>query len=147
VLWTKVVVALVEVAIGASLLGLGIFHVNIGTWAQRLALHELQQDPGDFIARHVIASLRSLTHIHEVVDGIVLTLYGALKGGVVLAVLRHHHRVAIFGAALFTLVAFGAAIVLFRHPTPLRAVLGVVDIAVAFVMCREALSLRRHVWG
>jgi len=119
--------------------------VNIAAWAQRVALHELQQDPGDFIARHVIASLRSLTHLHEVVDGIVVALYGALKGGVVLAVLRHHHRVAIFGAVLFTLVALAAAIVLLRHPTPLRAALGVLDIAVAFVMCREALSLRRHI--
>jgi uncharacterized membrane protein len=145
VLWTKVAVALAEVAIGLSVLGLGVVHVNIGTWAQRVALRELQQDPGDFVARHVIANLRTLTHLHEVVDGTVLALYGALKGGVVFAVLRHHHRVAIIGAVLFTLVALGAAVVLLRHPTALRAILGVLDVAVAFVMCREAASLRRHV--
>jgi len=134
-----------EIGIGLVLVGLGIAHFSIASWAQRLALHELQQDPGDFIARHVIANLRSLTHLHEVVDGSVLALYGALKGGVVLAVLRHHHRVAIFGAVLFTIVALGAAFVLLRHPTAVRLVLGVLDVAVAFVMCREALSLRRHV--
>lgn len=144
VLWLKVAAAALEIGAGLTLVILGIIHINIAAWARHLAMRELQQDPGDFIARHVIASFYTLTRVREILDGAVLAVYGALKAGVVLAVLRHHHRVAIFGAVLFTLVAVGAAIVLFRHPTAVRAVLGVLDVAVAVVLCREALSLRHH---
>lgn len=118
--------------------------VNIGTSIRHAALRELQQDPGDFVSRHIIAGFPALTRVNEIVVGVLLAAYGALKGGVVLAVLRHHHRVAIVGAVVFTLVALGAAFVLFRHPTPIRAALGLLDVAVAVVLWREALSLRRH---
>lgn len=143
-MWLKVATAVFETAAGIALLVFGILNINVGTWIRHFALRELQQDPGDFIARHLIAGVPAFTRVHEVVVGAVLAVYGTLKGGVVLAVLRHHHRVAIIGAAVFTLVALAAAFVLFRHPTPFRGVLGVLDVAVAVVMWREALSLRRH---
>jgi uncharacterized membrane protein len=144
ILWLKVAAAVIEIAAGIALLILGILNFNIGTWVRHWGLRELQGDPGDFVARHLLAAFPALTRTHEVVDGAVVAAYGVLKGGVVVAVLRHHHRVAIFGAFLFTLVAFGAAFALLLHLTTLRVVLGALDVAVAFVMVREALSLRRH---
>ena len=143
ILWLKVVAATVETAAGLALLAFGIASINFGSFIRHLALHELQQDPDNFLARHLIVGLPALTRLREIIVGGTLTLYGALKGGVVLAVLRRHHRVAIFGSVLFIIVALGAAFVLLLHPNVVRAVLGLLDLAVAVVMVREALSLRR----
>jgi uncharacterized membrane protein len=144
ILWLKVIAAGIEIAAGIALLFLGIFDVNIGGWVRHLASRELQADPGDFIARHVIANIHAITRVHEVLDGAVLALYGALKGGVVGAVLLHHHRIARFGAVLFTVVALAAAVVLLGRPTAFRAALGALDLAVAVVMIREAMALGRE---
>ena len=138
--------ASVEVLLGVTLLIVAVLHVNLGAWLRHFALRELRDDPSDFIARHVMRSIPSITRPHEFVLGGFLSAYGLLKGSVVLAVLRHHRRVAIAGAIIFTFIALAAFAVLVHHPTLPRAVFGVLDLAVAVVMWREALSLHhRHV--
>jgi uncharacterized membrane protein len=133
------------VILGVTLLVVALLDVNVGAWIRHLALRELRDDPSDFIARHILRSIPSVTRPREFVLGGFLAAYGVLKGGVVLAVLRHHRRVAIAGAIIFTLVALAAFGVLLHHPSLARGILGVLDLAVAVVMWREALSLHhRH---
>jgi uncharacterized membrane protein len=144
ILWMKVLTATLEVVLGIGLLVLAILDVNVRTWISHFALGELHEDPGDFVARHLMTTVPSLSREREFLFGGLVAAYGVLKGGVVLAVLRHHRRVATAGTVLFTLVALLAAVVLLRDPSPARAVLGALDVAVAVVMWREMLSLHRR---
>ena len=144
ILWLKVLTATIEVLLGIGLVCLAVMDISVGTWVRHLALRELRDDPSDFISRHLLLTVPALSQTREFILGSFAAVYGLLKGSVVLAVLRHHRRAAIAGTALFTVIAVATLVVLMRDPTFPRGILGVLDIAVAVVMWREALSLRHH---
>ena len=57
-------------------------------WARSLTVHELAQDPNDFIARHLLHSASQLSHSTKLFGAIYLLSHGIAKVVLVIALLR-----------------------------------------------------------
>jgi uncharacterized membrane protein len=143
ILWAKLGVAGAEVAIGVALLVVRAAHIDLTHSVRSLALHELSEDPGDFVARHALVLAPSLGPGTAVRAGALLAVYGAFKAAVVAGVLLRRARAVLIGAIAFAVIAAGAFVALALHPTLPRLVLGALDIAVACAIVLEARDLRR----
>jgi uncharacterized membrane protein len=141
VLWVKIAVSTGEAVAGLVLFVAGVLHADLTGTIRRVALHELHEDPGDYIARHVMASAPSLSAAGAVILGLVLLAYAAVKAGVLLAVLQERRLAALCGAVLFAVIAGAGAVVLVLHPTVVRGALWGLDVFVAAAVVLEVRAM------
>ena len=142
-LWAKLAYTALELLLGGALLVAALTHHDLSGVLRNAAHRELREDPGDFTARHVLSVAHPISIGREALAGAAIAAYALLKGGLVVAVLQGSQRGAAAAAAVFAMLAAVAVVALARRPSPLRLLVGGLDVAVAVVVIADARTLRR----
>lgn len=129
---------LVEIVLGALLM-----FVNVADIVRALVQHELIEDPGDYIANHLVAAANATTADHVYVS-LYLLIHGIIKVALVVGLLRG--KLWAYPASLAVLglfVAYQVVAWLTSHSV-LLALLTLFDLLVIWLIWHEYRLVRAH---
>lgn len=128
--------------IGGVLL-LTVSPATIGHLTRVLTQHELAEDPHDFIAAHVVHYGHTLAAGHNLFAALYLLTHGAVKVGLVTALLLNRlwaYPIALVVLALFMVYQLYQTVV---NPSLGLALLTVLDAVIIWLVWREWLKVRQ----
>ncbi|HWB34180.1 MAG TPA: DUF2127 domain-containing protein [Candidatus Paceibacterota bacterium] len=140
--WLKGLISLAEVI--AGILVIAVSPANLASWIISASQDELLEEPGSFIASHVLA----LGHQFAATSGVIIAVYllsrGIIKLGLVAALLRGW-----LWAYPTSLVILGLFIIYQSYEfalghSPIIAAITVFDLVVVYFIWREYLIVKEH---
>jgi len=108
-----------------------------------LTNNELNDDPHDFIATHVLHFGTQLAKGHNLFATLFLLTHGAVKVGLVVALLRQKHWAYPWALVALTLFLIYQGYLLIARPTWGMAFLTVLDAVIIWLVWREWQKVRR----